>query len=89
MQLPNALILLPPRSRYATGTGDLLRAYTVADGRWRFGARPNQVDPQFHRHVAGYEDKRFRNHPVLTPLALISCHVQAATTGRIVSGARP
>jgi len=66
--------------------GDLLRAYTVADGRWRLALRPNQVDPQFIDMLLAYEDKRFRNHPGIDPLALIRATFQAATTGRIVSG---
>ncbi len=39
--------------------GGLLRAYTVADGRWRLAVRPDQVDPNFIRMLLAYEDKRF------------------------------
>ncbi|RYI32974.1 MAG: penicillin-binding protein 1C, partial [Acetobacteraceae bacterium] len=42
--------------------GDLLRAYTVADGRWRLALPPDKVDQTYLRMLLAYEDKRFREH---------------------------
>ena len=42
--------------------GALLRAYTVADGRWRLAVTPDQVDAGFAAALMAYEDKRFLDH---------------------------
>ncbi len=67
--------------------GALLRAYIVADGRWRLAADPAAVDPLFTRMLVAYEDKRFYRHHGLDPRALIRAVWQALSTGQIVSGA--
>ncbi len=67
--------------------GDLLRAYTVADGRWRLAASPAQVDPLFLRMLVAYEDKRFHDHAGIDTLAVLRALGQAVRHGRIVSGA--
>ncbi|TYB82580.1 penicillin-binding protein 1C [Maritimibacter fusiformis] len=67
--------------------GTLLRAYTVADGRWRLAADPDHVDPLFTDMLIAYEDKRFRSHPGVDPLAMLRAAGQAVTNGGIVSGA--
>jgi penicillin-binding protein 1C len=66
--------------------GALLRAYTVADGRWRLAVRPDQVDPGFVAMLLAYEDKRFFRHAGVDPLALLRAAAQAAWHGRIVAG---
>ncbi|MCC5968000.1 MAG: penicillin-binding protein 1C, partial [Natronohydrobacter sp.] len=42
--------------------GSLLRAYTVADGRWRLGVDPDRVDQTYLAMLIAYEDKRFYRH---------------------------
>lgn len=66
--------------------GDLLRAYTVADGRWRLALHPDQVDKRFIDMLLAYEDKRFLRHSGVDPLALTRATLQAVKTGQIVSG---
>lgn len=66
--------------------GDLLRAYTVEDGLWRLGARPDQVDPAFLDMLIAYEDKRFRSHSGVDPRALLRATWQALWNGKVVSG---
>jgi len=39
--------------------GQLLRAYTVSDGRWRLPVRVEDVDENYIEHLIAYEDKRF------------------------------
>ncbi|OYX42453.1 MAG: penicillin-binding protein 1C [Rhodobacterales bacterium 32-67-9] len=79
-----------PALRVETGSevvardGTLLRAFTVADGRWRLD--PGAVDPAFLDMLVAYEDKRFRDHSGVDPLALLRAGWQAATHRRIVSG---
>ncbi len=66
--------------------GSLLRAFTVADGRWRLAARPEAVDRDYLAMLVAYEDKRFRSHPGVDVLALIRAAGQALRAGRPVSG---
>ncbi|MWB76525.1 penicillin-binding protein 1C [Pseudooceanicola sp. 216_PA32_1] len=66
--------------------GALLRAYTVADGRWRLNVGTDQVDPLFLRMLMAYEDKRFASHHGVDPRAVIRAAWQAVWNGGIVSG---
>ena len=80
---------LPPLT-VETGTevvardGTLLRAFTVADGRWRLD--PGPVDPLFTKMLVAYEDRRFARHSGVDPLALLRAAAQSVRAGRIVSG---
>src|SRR5205814_4085173 len=67
--------------------GKLLRAYAMADGRWRLpvDARTG-VDPGYLKLLLAYEDRRFRSHRGVDPLALGRAAFQLATRGHIVSG---
>ena len=66
--------------------GALLRAYTVADGRWRLAVTPGQVDPAFAAALMAYEDKRFLSHNGVDPRAMTRAMAQALWHGRVVSG---
>ncbi|MDF0601206.1 penicillin-binding protein 1C [Psychromarinibacter sp. C21-152] len=66
--------------------GVLLRAYTVADGRWRLAAGLDQVDPRYLDMLIAYEDKRFREHGGVDPLAMLRAVGQALWYGEVVSG---
>jgi penicillin-binding protein 1C len=67
--------------------GRLLRAYATNDGRWRLPATVADVDPRFFDVLFAYEDKRFRSHHGVDPLAVTRAALQLATSGRIRSGA--
>jgi penicillin-binding protein 1C len=64
----------------------LLRGFVTADGRWRLATRPSEVDPRYLTLLAAYEDRRFRVHPGVDPLALARAAGQALRAGRVVSG---
>ncbi|MFU8887961.1 MAG: penicillin-binding protein 1C [Trueperaceae bacterium] len=66
--------------------GRLLRAFTVADGRWRLAVTPDRVDPGYLAMLVAYEDRRFYDHRGVDPRALARALVQAAANGRVVSG---
>ncbi len=66
--------------------GALLRAYTVADGRWRLGVDPARVDPTYLAMLVAFEDQRFYSHGGVDPLAIMRAVAQAARHGRAVSG---
>jgi penicillin-binding protein 1C len=67
--------------------GKLLRAYAMADGHWRLpvDARTG-VDPGYLKLLLAYEDRRFRSHSGVDPLALGRAALQLVTRGHIVSG---
>jgi penicillin-binding protein 1C len=67
--------------------GKLLRAYATADGRWRLpvDARVG-IDPGYLKLLLAYEDRRFRSHGGVDPLALGRAALQLVSRGHIVSG---
>ena len=67
--------------------GQLLRAFTVADGRWRLKASLDGVDRDYLRLLVAYEDKRFYRHAGVDPRAVLRAGWQALRHGRVVSGA--
>lgn len=67
--------------------GQLLRAFTTPEGRWRLKTSASDVDPLLIRMVIAYEDRRFYQHSGLDPLALGRAAMQLIRHGRIVSGA--
>ncbi|WP_108385553.1 penicillin-binding protein 1C [Yoonia sediminilitoris] len=66
--------------------GDLLRAYTVADGRWRLPVTPDAVDPAYLRMLIRFEDKRFFRHNGVDPVAMLRAAGQALWQGKFISG---
>ncbi|OYU19089.1 MAG: penicillin-binding protein 1C [Rhodobacteraceae bacterium PARR1] len=66
--------------------GALLRAYTVADGRWRLPLSTVETDPGFVAMLLAYEDRRFRDHPGVDARAMMRALAQAMWNGQVVSG---
>jgi len=66
--------------------GQLLRAYTVADGRWRLSSTLTQVDPLYLSMLVSYEDKRFYSHHGVDLLALGRAAIQSLIKGEVTSG---
>ncbi|MBR1247968.1 penicillin-binding protein 1C [Bradyrhizobium sp. AUGA SZCCT0169] len=67
--------------------GKLLRAYAMADGRWRLPVDAKTgVDPGYLKLLLAYEDRRFHSHRGVDPLALGRAALQLVTRGHIVSG---
>jgi penicillin-binding protein 1C len=65
----------------------LLRAYAMADGRWRLPINAEtSVDPGYLDLLLAYEDRRFRSHIGVDPLALARAALQLITHGHIISG---
>ncbi len=64
----------------------LLRAYTAKDGRWRLPAEVKQVDQRYLAMLIAYEDKRFRSHHGVDPLAIARGGWLLVRHQRIVSG---
>ena len=66
--------------------GQLLGARIAADGQWRFPAA-DTVPEKFARAIIAFEDKRFRYHPGVDPLAIARALRLNARSGDIRSGA--
>jgi penicillin-binding protein 1C len=77
-------LTIPTSVEVTARDGTLLRAFTVADGRWRLD--PGAVDPLFLDMLVAYEDKRFYRHAGVDPVALVRAAALSALNGRIVSG---
>ena len=67
--------------------GRLLRPFTMANGRWRLPVSHTEVDPRYLALLIAYEDARFRQHSGVDWLAFGRATMQAASRGRVVSGA--
>lgn len=66
--------------------GDLLRAYTVENGRWRLPVSYDAVDPGYIEMLVAYEDRRFWTHPGVDLRAFVRAVWQRVTMGRVISG---
>lgn len=67
--------------------GLLLRAFTTAEGFWRLPVRLEDVDPDYVNMLIAYEDRRFRSHFGIDPVAIARAFMQlVANGGRVVSG---
>jgi penicillin-binding protein 1C len=74
-------------TRVVDRDGRLLRAYATGEGRWRLPATIAGVDPRFFDVLFAYEDKRFRAHHGVDPLAVMRAAYQLVSSGHIRSGA--
>ncbi|MGJ8584397.1 MAG: penicillin-binding protein 1C [Marinosulfonomonas sp.] len=83
-ELPN---LVPETSvTVVDRDGALLRAYPVADGRWRMPADTGAIDPAYLGYLIAFEDKRFYQHSGVDLRAMARAAMQALWNGKIVSG---
>ncbi|MFI0397191.1 penicillin-binding protein 1C [Paracoccus jiaweipingae] len=81
---PMPSLAVPVGTQVLARDGSLLRAFQVADGRWRLD--PGPVDPLLIALLLSWEDRRFRDHAGVDPRALARAAVQALRHGRVVSG---
>ncbi|MBK9290237.1 MAG: penicillin-binding protein 1C [Bacteroidetes bacterium] len=65
--------------------GRLLGARLASDGQWRF-APADSLPEKYVAALLAYEDKRFRWHPGIDPIAVSRAIFQNIRAGKIVSG---
>lgn len=75
---------LPISAEVLDRNGDLLRVYTLPNGRWRMNE--GAVDPSFIALLLSSEDKRFYHHHGVDFWAMARAGGQAIWNGGIVSG---
>ncbi|RDI00549.1 penicillin-binding protein 1C [Caldimonas thermodepolymerans] len=86
------LVFAPPIPVPDRGTvvvardGTPLRTYPGADGVWRQPVTPEEVSPLYLEALLHYEDRWFRWHPGVNPVALLRAAWQWLAHGRVVSG---
>jgi len=66
--------------------GRLLSVLPAPGGVWRLATTPRDVPPELAEQLLATEDRRFRWHPGVDPLALARAGWQWARAGRVVSG---
>lgn len=66
--------------------GRLLRAFTMAEGRWRLPVEAGEVDARYLAMLLAFEDRRFQSHSGVDPLAFARASWQLVRHRRIVSG---
>ena len=66
--------------------GQLLRGFTVADGRWRLPVEVHEVSRNYLDQLIAFEDKRFYRHGGVDLRAMIRAATQAIRHGEVVSG---
>ena len=79
-------LTLPTSVEVTDRDGTLLRAYTVADGRWRMAVDLAAVDQDYRAMLIAYEDKRFYSHGGVDLIAMSRAVGQALRNGRVISG---
>lgn len=67
--------------------GTPLRAFANSQGVWRYPVKINDVSPRYIEALLGYEDRWFRWHPGVNPIAFIRAAMQLIWHGKLVSGA--
>ncbi len=68
-------------------SGYWLHAFTTNEGRWRFSANLDAIDPLFVEELIAIEDKRFWSHWGVDPLAVARAAASALRSGEVTSGA--
>lgn len=66
--------------------GTPLRAFPDRAGVWRYPVTPDEVSPYYLQALLGYEDRWFRRHGGINPVALARAAWQRFRHGRVVSG---
>jgi penicillin-binding protein 1C len=88
LAFPPDLARLGDSSRLVLASdGSVLRGFTTRSGVWRLPADPDSIEPLYLKMLLAWEDKRFRLHPGVDPLAMGRAVGQLIRHGRVVSGA--
>ncbi|RNC66595.1 penicillin-binding protein 1C [Proteiniphilum sp. X52] len=83
--LPGTLFDAPYSTLVSDRNGELLGARIASDGQWRFPPA-DSVPGKYEICLIQFEDRHFRYHPGVNPLALGRAMTQNLKAGRVVSG---
>lgn len=87
----DALFPLPPLPRHSTvvtaADGTVLHAFLTPDDKWRLYTTQRELTPALRKALIFKEDRWFRWHPGVNPLAVARAAWRNLVTGRRTSGA--
>ncbi len=87
------LVPLPERLRYGDSVvatyrdGSAAHALLSEDDKWRFPTRKGDVDPAYIEALIAFEDRRFRRHLGVDPIAIVRAAAGNLRAGSLESGA--
>lgn len=84
--VPDPLFDAPVSPVLIGADGSLLGARIATDGQWRFPAA-DSVPEKFAAAITTFEDRRFRRHPGVDPVAVVRAAWLNTREGEVVSGA--
>ncbi len=70
-----------------SSSGELMGARTASDGQWRFPPSAEPVPEKYRECLIEFEDRHFRYHLGVDPVAVARALFQNIKAGRVVSGA--
>ncbi|HUL59089.1 MAG TPA: penicillin-binding protein 1C [Anaeromyxobacteraceae bacterium] len=82
-----ARLAAPPSVVVEFRDGEPAHVFVAPDGRWRPEVRLREIDPAYLRALLRLEDRRFRWHPGVDPVAVLRAAAGNLAAGRRVSGA--
>ena len=83
---PDLSRIAHPAQEMRDRSDHLLALRPAPGGVWRIRTTTDDVDPAFIERLIAIEDRHFRHHPGVNPLALARAAFQDLRAGRIVSG---
>ncbi len=83
--VPRPLFSVPFSTVVESSDGKLLGARIAPDQQWRFPA-PDSVPVKYEKSLLVYEDRFFRVHPGVNPVALARALAQNFKAGKTISG---
>jgi len=83
---PEETLFRPTATLVFDRNGDLLRAFTSEDEKWRFQTSLEEISPELQKFLVFYEDRWFFLHPGVNPFSLLRALRQNLQARKIVSG---
>lgn len=83
---PDPYAIRPPGTRVLDRDGSLLRGYLSPDDKWRWRLSLDEIHPRLIEAVLYHEDRHFRSHPGVNPLAIVRAAWANLRNGHVVSG---
>jgi penicillin-binding protein 1C len=80
-------VSVPPSTMVTDRNGEVLTMFLSSDQRWRFPAALEDMSPELREAFIAKEDRWFRWHPGINPLAMVRALWTNLSTGRRMSGA--
>jgi len=77
----------PPSTLILDRNGEILRVFLSEDEMWRMDVGAEKISPSLKKAVLTYEDKYFRWHFGVNPIAILRSMIVNLKAGRIVQGA--